>query len=166
MITPRLNAASVLGRLCSFILLVLLFPPHHSLLDDVDVDVEDVQKDEDDAEGGREAALVAGVLVQGSLAVEAGGGVQVAGGEVGAGAGLRHQQEGEGRRPEGVARDDQALEEQDDRGVRLGQGGGWERGRSGLAGNDRCKSTHACRSWRLEDLTGWGLKLDCASEVD
>ena len=90
----------------------------------------------------------------------------MAGGEVGAGAGLGHQQEGQGRRPEGIARDDQALEKQDDHGFRLSQGGGWERGRSRLAGDDGCKETHGWRSWRLEDLTGWRLELDCGSDVD
>ena len=111
-----------------------------------EVEAEDEEQANYGVAGVRAAPVVAEVLVQGFLAVEAGGGVQVAGGQVGAGAGLRHQQEGEGRRPEGVARDEQALEEQDDRAVRLGQGGGW--GRSGLAGDDRCKETHACRSWR------------------
>ena len=145
MITPMLNAASVLGRLCSFILLGLLFPPHHSLLDDVDVDVEHVQKDEDDAEGGREAALVAGVLVQGSLAVEAGGGVQVAGGEVGAGTGLGHEEEGQGQAqdPEGIGPEEQTKRLLHLHGVRLGRG----RGRGGLARGDGCQEAHGC-NWR------------------
>ena len=146
-----MNAASTLGTLCSFLLLGLLFPPHHSLLDDVDVDVEDVQKDEDDAEGGGEAALVAGVLVQGSLAVEAGGGVQAAGGEVGAGTGLGHEEEGQGQAqdPEGIG-----PEEQTKRlllllhGVRLGRGRGrGGEGRGGLAGGDGCQEAHGC-NWR------------------
>ena len=61
----------------------------------------------------------------------------MAGGQPGAGAGLGHHQEGQGHHPEGIEREDQILPKLKlAHGVRLGQGGGWKRGRSRLAGDD------------------------------
>ena len=66
-----------------------------------------------------------------------------AGGQVRAGAGLGHQQEGQGDYPEEEDQPHAVLKVA--HGIRLGQGGGGEdeqRGGSGLAGDDGCKETH------------------------
>ena len=111
---------------------------------------EDDQQAEYDSAGIGAALIVARVLVQGFLAVEAGGGVQVAGGEVGAGTGLGHEEEGQGQAqdPEGIGPEEQTERLLLLHGVRLGRGRGrGGEGRGGLAGDDGCQEAHGC-NWR------------------
>ena len=74
-----------------------------------DQQTEHDKGDAHDIPGGLEAAEEAGLVLHDLDAVRVGGGVERAGGEVGAGAGLGHQEEGQTEVQEGKGELHQAL---------------------------------------------------------